>query len=348
MLAGRLGFVKFGVADGLPLAQTSAMKPSERILAYCAVLLTFMALTVWLKFFQVRPHPPRPPEPMTLPRLTKHPSQPATNQETTSGTTTGASTYRTASPLPSTVEHPLPAGVQPGRPVPAPVKVASAATRTNISSAVGSPGGSVIRGTVFFQGTTPVRKKIKTDADPHCAGSALFTEDIIVNSNRLQNVFVYIASGLEGQTFNPPRDQVILNQKGCSFVPHVLGMQAGQVLLIRNSDGTLHNIHALATNNSEFNNGQPTRSADLKKTFRNPEVMIPVKCDVHPWMQAFIGVLDHPFFDVTREDGSFALPALPAGNYTVAAWHEKLGSGTQIVELGGREVKDITFVFEEQ
>ena len=125
-------------------------------------------------------------------------------------------------------------------------------------------------------------------------------------------------------------------------------MQAGQLLLIQNSDDTLHNIHALPSLNAEFNKGQPSGSADLKKTFSKPEIMVRIKCDVHPWMSAYIGVLDHPFFDVSREDGSFALGGLPAGSYTVAIWHEKFGLGTQTVELGEREAQDVTFVFEEQ
>ncbi len=207
-----------------------------------------------------------------------------------------------------------------------------------------------ISGKIDFEGTAPKRKKIKTDADPKCAemhaDSPLLSEEVVVNPNgTLKNVFVYVKSGLEGKTYEPPKTPVVLNQKGCHYVPHVFGMMAKQPLKIVNDDDTLHNIHAMPTKSKEFNVGQPNQGMETMRTFAEPEVMVHLKCDVHPWMSAYVGVLNHPFYSVAGDDGTFTLKGLPAGEYEVAAWHEKYGEQTQKLKVGEGEAKTIAFKF---
>jgi hypothetical protein len=138
---------------------------------------------------------------------------------------------------------------------------------------------------------------------------------------------------------------VTLDQKGCQYRPHVFGVQVGQNIDIVNSDATMHNVHALPNTNQEFNFGQPIQKQKDTKFFTAREVMVRFKCDIHGWMSAYAGVLEHPYFAVTAPSGSFELKNVPAGTYTVEAWHEKLGTQTQSVTLGDRESREITFTF---
>ncbi len=205
-------------------------------------------------------------------------------------------------------------------------------------------------GTVFFAGDPPRRKRIKLEADPACVaahdGQPLLSEEVIVDDDgTLRNVFVYVKRGLEGRVFDRPAEPVELDQIGCRYHPHVIGMQVKQMLRIKNSDPTTHNIHAAPLSNPEFNKGQVERSTDLKTTFARAEVMIPVKCDVHPWMSAYIGVLDHPFFAVTGDDGTFTFEGLPPGEYEIEAWHETLGTITQAISLAPQVAVEIVFTF---
>ncbi|HUK83345.1 MAG TPA: carboxypeptidase regulatory-like domain-containing protein [Verrucomicrobiae bacterium] len=204
-------------------------------------------------------------------------------------------------------------------------------------------------GRVVFKGSVPPPSPIKLGADPVCEAAhegKLFTEDVLVNDDgTLRNVFVYIKQGLTGRKFSPPHEPVVLDQSGCLYHPHVQGIQVGQPLLIRNSDDTLHNIHALTEKNDAFNLGQPMRGMESRKMFTKPEVMIHFKCDVHPWMSCYLGVLDHPFFAVTGDGGTFALTNVPAGDYIVEAWHEKVGTQTANVHVDKDETKTIDFTF---
>lgn len=211
-------------------------------------------------------------------------------------------------------------------------------------------GEASITGKIAFDGTPPKPVAIQTSADPNCEamheGQPLTSEEVIVNPDgTLRNVFVYVKSGLDGKMFPAPREPVVIDQEGCHYRPHVFGMQAGQPLLIKNSDPTLHNIHAMPKNSKEFNLGQPNKGMQTTRTFANPEVMVHFKCDVHPWMSAYCGVLDNPFYSVTGDDGTFALSKLPAGEYVVEAWHEKYGVQTQTVTVGDKESKQIAFTF---
>ena len=207
-----------------------------------------------------------------------------------------------------------------------------------------------VSGKITFEGTAPKAKKIKTDADPKCAemhaDDPLKSEEVVVNENgTLKNVFVYVKTGLEGKTYEPPKTPVELDQRGCHYVPHVFGMMAKQPLKIVNGDDTLHNIHAMPTNSKEFNVGQPNKGMETIRTFAAPEVMVHFKCDVHPWMSAYAGVLSHPFYSVSGDDGSYSLKGLPAGDYEIAAWHEKYGEQTQKVKLNDGEAKTVEFKF---
>lgn len=210
---------------------------------------------------------------------------------------------------------------------------------------------ATLTGKVHFEGTSPEAQSLDLAADPTCAAlhpEGLKSEEVVVNpNNTLKNVFVYAKSGLEVQTFAAPQNPVALDQQGCHYVPHVFGVQAGQPIEIVNSDATLHNVHALATANKEFNLGMPIQGMKLKKTFGKPEVMAKFKCDVHPWMSAYAGVLDHPFFSVTNEEGIFAIKDLPPGNYVLEAWHEKYGTQTQSVSVGQEDIPEIAFRYSE-
>lgn len=206
-----------------------------------------------------------------------------------------------------------------------------------------------IKGRVVLEGTPPAAQVIKMNADPVCMREAKTdnkTEFFVVGEGgALQNVFVYVKDGLGNYVFDPPATPVVLDQKGCRYHPHVFGIRVGQPLEIINSDPTLHNIHAIPKENSEFNTGQPIQGFKSTHTFTAKEVMVPFKCDVHGWMNAYVGVLDHPYFAVSDSGGAFEIRTLPAGTYTIEAWHEKLGTQTQSVTIGPNETKEIGFTF---
>jgi len=160
----------------------------------------------------------------------------------------------------------------------------------------------------------------------------------------LRDVLVYVKSGVSG-TYPAPTEPVLLDQKGCMYHPHIITVQAGQPLKIRNSDDTLHNIHPRPVVNQEFNIGQPRQGMESTKTFDKAEVPIPVGCDVHPWMRSYIAVLNHPFFAVTKEDGTYEIKGLPPGEYEIEAWHEKLKNQTQKVTLKDGEKAKADFTY---
>jgi len=203
-----------------------------------------------------------------------------------------------------------------------------------------------IKGSVTLEGTPPAATTINRRSDTYCdqQGEAK-TQFYVVSNGGLENVFVYVKDGLGDMKFPVPTTAVVLDQHGCTYVPRVFGIQAGQPLEILNSDETLHNIHALPMNNREFNRGQALKGLKHTHVFTTPEVMVPFKCDVHNWMNAWVGVLDHPFYSVSGTGGAFDIQGLPPGTYTIEAWHEKLGTQTQMVTIGPKETKDISFTF---
>jgi len=205
-----------------------------------------------------------------------------------------------------------------------------------------------VTGRVTIEGAVPANPSLQIEGDPYCSQqnpSGAKSENFVVDNDGLENVFVYVKDGLGDYWFDVPTEPVKLDQQACRYQPHVLGVRAGQKLAISNSDDTVHNVHALATANRDFNKGQHIKNMVDEKVFTKPEVMVHFKCDVHNWMHAFVGVLNHPYFAVTRGGGKFELKDLPAGTYTVEAWHEKLGTQIQTVTLGEKESKELTFTF---
>ena len=170
---------------------------------------------------------------------------------------------------------------------------------------------------------------------------------LIDPSGGLANVFVYVKDGLDPKySFPIPETPVVLDQVGCVYRPRVVGIRVGQPLEALNSDDTLHNVHALPTANVEFNEGQPVKGMRLSRVFDKPEVMMRFKCNVHSWMAAYVGVLPHPYFAVTAADGSFSIPGLPPGTYTIEAWHERFGTQTMQVTVADREAVTANFAFQ--
>ncbi|MBI4548429.1 MAG: hypothetical protein HY707_10635 [Ignavibacteriae bacterium] len=202
---------------------------------------------------------------------------------------------------------------------------------------------------VILEGKAPNMNVVKMDADKKCVAShnqPVYFQTVMVNDEgKLQNAFIYIKSGLGSRTFPSPKEPVVLDQQGCMYEPHVIGLQVDQRLVILNSDPTLHNIHALPKINRGFNLAQPRRGMKTEKTFSLPEIMIRVKCDVHSWMSCYIGVLDHPFFGVTDSTGVCGLKDVPPGEYLITAWHEEYGTMEQKVTVKAGESATINFAF---
>ena len=215
-------------------------------------------------------------------------------------------------------------------------------------AAAPATGGATVTGKVTFTGAAPAKEQIKMDADAFCKGAhsePVYTQEVVVNGNgTLQWVLVYVKEGVTA-SYPAPTTPVTLDQKGCQYHPHTFGIQAGQPLRIVNSDGTLHNIHALPKINAEFNIGQPFQKMETMKKFDKPEVPLRFKCDVHKWMGAYCGVFSHPFFATTNDQGTFEIKNLPPGNYVIEAWQEKYGAQTQNVTVSGSETKTIDFSF---
>ncbi|HYV84938.1 MAG TPA: carboxypeptidase regulatory-like domain-containing protein [Patescibacteria group bacterium] len=207
-----------------------------------------------------------------------------------------------------------------------------------------------ITGTVTYTGKVPNLKPIAMDADPNCAKKHTTPQpsDVLVmgDGNTMGNILVRVTKGLPaGKTYPAPTTPVVMDQNGCHYEPHVIGIMEGQQLLIKNSDGILHNVHALPRVNKPFNRAMPATVKESNATFEKAEDVFPVKCDVHPWMSAYIAVLTNPFFSVTKRDGKFSIGGLDPGTYTIEAWHEKLGTQTATVTVGASDTKTADFKF---
>jgi len=216
-----------------------------------------------------------------------------------------------------------------------PATPASGATAAATDTADG-PG--VIAGTITFEGTPPAPRPVRMDSDAKCVPEpGAMSELLVVGPDQgLKNVFVYVKDGLGARRYAVPATPVMLDQKGCRYVPHVFGVQAGQTVQVANSDTTLHNVHAVPKTNREFNFGQPVGVPPVPRVFEQPEIGLPFRCDVHGWMIAYVNVVSHPFFAVTNDAGSFGIKGLPPGTYTIELWHEQLGTQTQSVTVDGK------------
>jgi hypothetical protein len=207
-----------------------------------------------------------------------------------------------------------------------------------------------VSGRVVFTGQAPARKVISMSSDPSCVSSAgqksLDDAVLVAADGALQNAFVYIKSGLDpAYAFETPSTPVVLDQKGCFYVPRVLGLRVGQPLELANADPTFHNVHALPKENREFNRGLGPGIPPTRYTFARPEVMVRFKCDVHGWMGAHVGVMTHPFFAVTAADGTFSFGGVPPGTYTIEAWHEVFGTRSADLTVGAGETTPLAFSF---
>jgi plastocyanin len=206
-----------------------------------------------------------------------------------------------------------------------------------------------VAGTVKLEGTPPRMRPINMAADPVCAGmhsQAVPTQNVIMGDNgALQNVFVFLQGDFSGYAIETPVTPVALDQRGCMFQPHVVGMRTSQPIRVTNSDQTTHNVHPVPKNNREWNETQPPGSAPLTQSFPREEIAIPVKCNIHPWMQSYVAVINNPYFQVTGPDGSFSLGNVPPGTYTASAWHELYGRSEQSVTVGPGETQTVNFTF---
>ena len=218
-----------------------------------------------------------------------------------------------------------------------------------VPAAQGATGNARIVVKVLLSGAAPAPAKIQTTADPYCAkahqAEPLFSQTVQVGADgALVDSLVFVSDGVSG-AYSSPQTPVTLDQKGCVYIPHVIGMMAGQPLLILNSDATLHNIHPMPAINAGFNIGMPVQGMKQTRVFSKPEPVFHVKCDVHSWMSAYVATFAHPFFGVSNRQGTVELNNLPAGAFQIKAWHEKYGVQTQSVSVSAGETKQLTVTF---
>jgi plastocyanin len=206
---------------------------------------------------------------------------------------------------------------------------------------------ATVTGNIVFDGEVPEAARIQMAADPFCQShneGATSEEVLVTESGQLQNVILYVRSGHEGTSYSVPSEGIEINQEDCAYSPHTFTMMANQELTIKNSDTTLHNIHAWAEVNTPFNIGQPVEGMETKKTFEQAEMPVPIRCDVHRWMGAFVGVFDHPFHTTSGSTGSYELK-LPPGTYEIVAWHEKYGEQVSTLEVADAQAAELNFTF---
>jgi plastocyanin len=239
-------------------------------------------------------------------------------------------------------------GEEPAAPAESPAPAAGGTPAPAQPAAAVAPVASAdITGKVVYEGTPPERAVLETQGDPKCFAMhkdapLLSDREVVSADGGVQWAFVYVKNAPAGD-YPVPGDEVVLDQVGCRYTPHVLGVRVGQTLALHNSDALLHNVRAIARENKPINYGQPAGSAPRKKVFDKAEMEIRIKCDVHPWMTAFTFAMDHPFFAVTDENGAFTIPNLPAGDYTLVCWHESYGEQEMIVSVKGGAPTDVSF-----
>ncbi len=208
-----------------------------------------------------------------------------------------------------------------------------------------------VSGTIHFNGKAPTPIVIDMAQDPACSeGSTTpnMTEQYVVQDGRLANVFVYVQGGLGNRIYMPTKTRVVLDQKGCRYIPHVIGAMGGQPVEFRNSDRTMHNIHIVSPGSDDrsgFDISQAPMAGTEQHVFRATGLMIPVRCNNHPWMEAFLNVVQNPFFAVSNVDGTYQIQGLPPGTYTLVAVHEKLGTQSQQITIQSHRASKANFAF---
>jgi plastocyanin len=203
-----------------------------------------------------------------------------------------------------------------------------------------------IAGTISFTGPSPRLPMLEMTQDPACPSKPQNPEVVAVSRGKLANVFVYVKDGLGNTVYSVPATPVVLDQKECRYIPHVLGLRVGQPLEVRNADTASHNVHPMpAGGDEEWNESQMPGASAIVRTFHHSEIMLPVHCNQHPWMKAYLNIMTHPFFSVSRQDGTFLIQDLPPGDYTLAAVHEKFGEQTMRVKVISKETAQSSFIF---
>ena len=215
---------------------------------------------------------------------------------------------------------------------------AAATTGSATPGETAAPAVAVdLAGTVPLLGTAPDRRLLRMSADPYCVetnkGGVRSHTLVTGGQGGLAGVFVYLSAGLDAGPYAVPGQPVLLDQRGCMYEPRVVGAQVGQEIEFRNSDPTLHNVHAMPKNSRSFNLGMPREDMSVRRRFVQAEVLVRGKCDVHPWMEAFVGVVDHPYFAVTDAQGRYTITGLPPGDYTLAAVHPRLGRLESVLKV---------------
>jgi plastocyanin len=235
------------------------------------------------------------------------------------------------------------------RPEPKVVAQGAAAAKLVTPDPAAAPkaGTGTVKGQVVLTGTPPEMALTKRDADPFCARTPMKDEEVVVGpGGALKNVIVRITKGI-ARDYEPPMANATLDQTTCMYRPRVMGIMAGQSLLIRNSDQTLHNVHTYKGASTMFNQAEVPGLPPIAKTFKDATgEILKFKCDVHPWMTAYVAISNHPFFTVSGADGTFQIPKVPAGKYTLEAWQERYGAKSVEITVLADQPTDVAFAFE--
>ena len=231
-----------------------------------------------------------------------------------------------------------------------PEEVKSAVVANLTPEALKSEKTFPVKGIVSFEGEAPVGKKLNLPSGCHKPGAGeVYSNEVIVHDGKLQNVLVTISAvHIKGPFTDIPAEEVIMDQRGCMYHPRLAVARVGQRVTFINSDPVFHNVRSVTKENEKFNVGMPKKNQRETKIFNRPEMFLQAKCSVHPWMGAYVAILDHPFHSISNEKGEFILPNLPAGDYTVEAWHEVFGKETQVVKVLADGTVNIKFNFKKQ